>query len=132
MILNIWKVFLGSKMKTVFELRKMFAFLKSSKQDQLGSPPPKQNDMLITNTEQKISINSPVSVFIRNEPLSLSSFCSLKLKDKVDGGKSLQTLSRWRTLILFLLWGNLGFTGQRKRPLSIRNCKIHLNLFKYT
>ena len=59
---------------TVCDNKKLFTFLKKSRQDQLGSSSLKQGDDLITDTSQKASIQNQQfqSVFTAKEPLSLS------------------------------------------------------------
>ena len=68
--------------------KKLFIFLKNSRQDQLGSSPLKQNDNLVTDSSIKANIHNQQfqSVFTAKGPLSLSRLCKMKLKDMTDQG----------------------------------------------
>ena len=77
-------------MKTQFVTqKKLFSFLKCSKQDQLGSTALNHGHKLVTNTAEKADIHNLhfQSVFITKEPLSLSRLCKMKLHDSADSGK---------------------------------------------
>lgn len=74
---------------TTCDSKKLFAFLKSSKQDQLGSPPLRHNGKVVTDTLQKSNIQNSEfqSVFTAKSPLSLSRLCTMKLQDMTDSGQ---------------------------------------------
>ena len=69
--------------------KKLFSFLKNSRQDQCGFPPLTHNDNLISDTTQKADLHNKQfqSVFTNKEPLSLSRLCMMKLQDLADEGK---------------------------------------------
>ena len=69
--------------------KKLFSFLKNSRQDQCGSPPLKHNNILVTDTTQKADLHNSQfqSVFTNKAPLSLSRLCKMKLQDLADEGK---------------------------------------------
>ena len=65
----------------------MFSFLKSSKQDQLGTPALNHRDRLVTTAEKADLHNLQFqSVFTTKAPLSLSRLCKMKLQDMADCG----------------------------------------------
>ena len=68
--------------------KKLFFFLKSSRRDQEGIPPLKDNDTLLTETPAKTSLCNQQfqSVFTKKSPLSLSRLAQMKVQDLVDGG----------------------------------------------
>ena len=61
--------------------KKLFSFLKSSKQDQLGTPALNHKDRLVTETAEKADLHNLQfqSVFTTKAPLSLSRLCKMKL-----------------------------------------------------
>ena len=69
--------------------KKLFSFLKNSRQDQCGSPLLIHNDNLVSDTTQKAELHNKQfqSVFTNKEPLSLSRLCKMKLQDLADEGK---------------------------------------------
>ena len=70
--------------------KKLFSFLKSSKQDQTGSPPLQKGSRLVTDTTEKADIHNQQfqSVFTTKAPLSLSRLCKMKIQDMTDSGKT--------------------------------------------
>ena len=68
--------------------KKLFSFLKSSRQDQEGIPPLKDNDILLTETPAKANLCNQQfqSVFTKKSPLSLSRLAQMKVQDLVDEG----------------------------------------------
>ena len=74
---------------SVCDSKKLFSFLKSSKQDQLGTPPLNHKNRLVTETAEKADVHNQhfQSVFTAKGPLSLSRLCKMKLQDTVDHGK---------------------------------------------
>ena len=74
---------------SVCDNKKLFSFLKSSKQDQLGTPALKQGNRLITAIAEKADVHNLQfqSVFTTKEPLSLTRICKMKLQDMADCGK---------------------------------------------
>lgn len=68
--------------------KKLFSFLKSCKQDQLGSPPLQHGSRLVTDTTEKADVQNQQfhSVFTTKEPPSLSRLCTMKLQDMSDSG----------------------------------------------
>ena len=68
--------------------KKLFSFLKSSKQDQLGTPALNHKDRLVTETAEKADLHNLQfqSVFTTKAPLSLSHLCKMKLQDMADCG----------------------------------------------
>ena len=74
---------------SVCDTKKLFSFLKCSKQDQLGSTALNHGHKLVTNTAEKADIHNLhfQSVFTTKEPLSLSRLCKMKLHDAADSGK---------------------------------------------
>ena len=83
------KVFLGYMMKILHVIaKKLFSFLKSSKQDQLGTPALNHKDRLVTETAEKADLHNLQfqSVFTTKAPLSLSRLCKMKLQDMTDCG----------------------------------------------
>ena len=68
--------------------KKLFSFLKSSKQDQLGTPALNHKDRLVTETAEKADLHNLQfqSVFTTKAPLSLSRLCKMKLQDMADCG----------------------------------------------
>ena len=79
---------LDSETSTACDSKKLFSFLKNSRQDQVGSPPLKQGSKLITEPVQKGNVqnNQFQSVFTPKEPLTLSRLCTMKVQDMVDKG----------------------------------------------
>ena len=90
--------------------KKLFSFLQSSKQDQLGTPALNHGDRLVTETAEKADLHNLQfqSVITTKAPLSLSRLCKMKLQDMTDcdgipvrhcpeGCRSLLLL--WKTLI---------------------------------
>ena len=76
------KVFLGYMMKILHVIaKKLFSFLKSSKQPQLGTPALNHKDRLVTETAEKADLHNLQfqSVFTTKTPLSLSRLCKMKL-----------------------------------------------------
>ena len=73
----------------VCDTKKLFSFLKCSKQDQLGSTALNHGYNLVTNTAEKADIHNLhfQSVFTTKEPLSFSQLCKMKLHDAADSGK---------------------------------------------
>ena len=80
---------MGSDEISVCDNKKLFSFLKSSKQDQLGTPALKQGNGLITATAEKADVHNLQfqSVFTTKEPLFLTRTCKMKLQDMADCGK---------------------------------------------
>ena len=76
---------------SICDSKKLFSFLKCSKQDQLGSTALNHGHKLVTNTAEKADIHNLhfQSVFTTIEPLSLSRLCKMKLHDAADSGKIL-------------------------------------------
>ena len=72
----------------VCDSKKLFSFLKNSKQDQQGTPPLKDGDKIITDTAGKANttINKFHSVFTPMSPLSLTRLSQMKVQDSVDSG----------------------------------------------
>ena len=66
--------------------KKLFSFLKNSRQDQCGSPPLIHNDNFASETNQKADLHNKQfqSVFTNKEPLSLSRLYKLKFQDLAD------------------------------------------------
>ena len=86
---HTWKVFLGYMMKILHVIaKKLFSFLKSSKQDQLGTPALNYRDRLVTETAEKADLHNLQfqSVFTTKAPLPLSRLCKMKLQDMADCG----------------------------------------------
>ena len=94
--------------------KKLFSFLKSSKQDELGTPALNHRDRLVTETAEKADLHNLQfqSVFTTKAPLSLSRLCKMKLQDTADcGGIPSEALPQgcrnppllWKTLISLLL-----------------------------
>ena len=82
---------LGLEEGSTCDSKKIFAFLKNSKQDQVGSPQLKlHNDKLITDTRQKVNllISQFQSVFTTKGPLSLSRLCTMNLQDMTKDSKT--------------------------------------------
>ena len=79
---------LDSETSTACDSKKLFSFLKNSRQDQVGSPPLKQGSKLTTEPVQKANVqnNQFQSVFPPKEPLTLSRLCTMKAQDLVDEG----------------------------------------------
>ena len=77
-----------SESNTTCDKKKLFSFLKSSRQDQEGIPPLKDNDILLTETPAKASLCNQQfqSVFTKKSPLSLSRLAQMKVQDLVDEG----------------------------------------------
>ena len=67
----------------------LFSFLKSSKQDQTGSPPFQKGSRLVTDTTEKADIHNQQfqSVFTTKAPKSLSRLCKMKIQDMTASGK---------------------------------------------
>ena len=68
--------------------KKLFSFLKSSKQDQLGTPALNHRNRLVTETAEKADVHNQQfqSVFTAKEPLSLSRLCKMTLQNAADSG----------------------------------------------
>ena len=68
--------------------KKLFSFLKSSRQDQEGIPHLKDNDILLTETPAKANLCNQQfqSVFTKKSPLSLSRLAQMKVQGLVDEG----------------------------------------------
>ena len=79
---------LDSETSTACDSKKLFYFLKNSRQDQVGSPPLKQGSKLITEPVQKANVqnNQFQSVLTPKEPLTLSRLCTMRVQDMVDEG----------------------------------------------
>ena len=79
---------LDSETSTACDSKKLFSFLKNSRQDQVGSPPLKQGSKRTTEPVQKANVqnNQFQSVFPPKEPLTLSRLCTMKAQDLVDEG----------------------------------------------
>ena len=73
---------------SVCNTKKLFSFLKSSKQDQTGSPPLQKGNGLVTDTTEKADLHNQQfqSVFTTKAPLSLSRLCQIQIQD-TDCGK---------------------------------------------
>ena len=73
---------------SVCDNKKLFFFLKSSKQDQICTPPLQHGSRLVTETSEKAEIHNQQfqSIFTTMEPLSLSRLCTTKLQDMADNG----------------------------------------------
>lgn len=82
------KVFLGSQIKTDCDKNKLFSFLKSCRQDQLGRLPLQQRTKLVTNACEKTDVHNQQfhTVFTTKEPLSLLRLCSMRLQGMSDSG----------------------------------------------
>ena len=67
-------------------IKKLFQYLKSSRTDQQGIPPLKQNGNLHTETKEKANILNQQfqSVFTPLAPLSLQELSLMKVQDLVD------------------------------------------------
>ena len=74
---------------SVCDNKKLFSFLKSSKQIQHGTPALKQGNRLITATAEKADVHNLQfqSVFTTKESLSLTRICKMKPQDMADYGK---------------------------------------------
>ena len=74
---------------SVCNTKKIFSFLKSSKQDQTGSPPLQKGNGLVTDTTEKADLHNQQfqSVFTTKAPLSLSRLCQIQILDMTDCGK---------------------------------------------
>ena len=74
------------KILHVIAKKKLFSFLKSSKQDQLGTPALNHRDRLVTETDEKADLHNLQfqSVYTTKAPLSLSRLCKMKLQDMTD------------------------------------------------
>ena len=74
---------LDSETSTACDSKKLFSFLKNTRQDQV-----KQGSKLITEPVQKANVqnNQFQSVFTPKEPLTLSRLCTMKVQDLVDEG----------------------------------------------
>ena len=72
----------------VCESKKLFSFLKNSKQDQQDTPPLKDGDKIITDTVGKANTHNKQfhSVFTQKSPLSLAQLSQMKVQDSVDSG----------------------------------------------
>ena len=85
------KVFFGYLMKIlhVIAKKKMFSFLKSSKQDQQGTPALSHGDRLVTETAEKADLHNLQfqSLFTIKALLSLSRLWKMKLQDMADCGE---------------------------------------------
>ena len=73
---------------SVCDNKKLFSFLKSSKQDQTVSPPLQKGDRLVTDTTEKANTHNQQfqSVFTTKAPLSLSRLCKMQIQDMTDNG----------------------------------------------
>ena len=69
--------------------KKLFSFLKSSKQDQLGTPALNHRNRLVTETAEKADVHNLQfqPVFTSKAPLSLTCLCKMKLQDMTDQGE---------------------------------------------
>ena len=69
--------------------KKLFSFLKSSKQDQLGTPALNHRNRLVTETAEKADVHNLQfqSVFTTKAPLSLTRLCKMKIQDMADQGE---------------------------------------------
>ena len=77
-------------MKILHEtVKKLFSFLKSSKQDQLGTPALNHRNRLVTETAEKTDVLNLQfqSVFATKAPLSLIRLCKMKIQDMADQGE---------------------------------------------
>ena len=86
----ISKVFLALMMKILpVIVKKLFSFLKSSKQDQLGTPALNHRNRLVTETAEKADVHNLQfqSVFTTKAPLSLTRLCKMKIQDMADQGE---------------------------------------------
>ena len=74
---------------SVCNTKKLFSFLKSSKQDQTGSPPLQKGNGLVTDTTENADLHNQQfqSVFTTKAPLSLSRLCQIQIQDMTDCGK---------------------------------------------
>ena len=74
---------------SVCNTKKLFSFLKSSKQDQTGSPPLQKGNGLVTDTTEKADLHNQQfqSVFTTKAPLSLSRLCQIQIQDMTDCGQ---------------------------------------------
>ena len=70
-------------------VKKLFSFLKSSKQDQLGTPALNHRNRLVTETAEKTDVLNLQfqSVFATKAPLSLIRLCKMKIQDMADQGE---------------------------------------------
>ena len=70
----------------VYDSKKLFSFLKNSKQDQQCTPPLKDGDKIITDTVGKANTHNKQfhSVFTPKSPLSLARLSQMKVQDSVD------------------------------------------------
>ena len=73
---------------SVCDNKKLFSFLKSSKQDQLCTPALNHRNTLVTETVEKADVHNQQfqSVFTAKSPLSLSRLCIMTLQDATDCG----------------------------------------------
>ena len=73
---------------SVCDNKKLFSFLKSSKQDQTVSPPLQKGKRLVTDTTEKANTHNQQfqSVFTTKAPLSLSRLCKMQIQDMTDNG----------------------------------------------
>ena len=79
---------LGLSDSGICDKKKLFSFLKTSRRDQEGIPPLKENDTLFTDTPAKANLCNRQfqSVFTKKSPLSLSRLAQMKVQDLVDEG----------------------------------------------
>ena len=70
----------------VCDSKKLFSFLKNSKQDQQGTRPLKDGDKIITDTVGKANTRNKQfhSVFTPKSPLILARLSQMKVQDRVD------------------------------------------------
>ena len=71
---------------SICDTKKLFSFLKCSKQDQLGSTALNHDQKLVTNAAEKANIHNLhfQSLFTTKEPLSLSRLCKMKLHNSAE------------------------------------------------
>ena len=123
---------------SICDSKKLFSFLKCSKQDQLGSTALNHGQKLVEITAEKADIHNLhfQSVFTTKEPLSLTRLCKMKLHDAADSGKipsellpasevyschgRLQQLCGWHTKLLKNLKPGKTAGPDRLKPILLK------------
>ena len=80
---------LGTGDSEVCDSKKLFSFLKNTRQDQQGTPPLTDGDKIIIDTIGKANVHNAqfLSVFTSKFPLSLARLSQMKVQDLVDFGR---------------------------------------------